>query len=49
MYLTVMTRADCAVAVNQCARFLSNPAPSHVGTAKRILRYVAGTADQGLV
>ena len=49
MYLAVMTRGDCAFAVNQCARFLSNPGASHVAAAKRILRYVAGTADQGIV
>jgi len=49
MYLAVMTRGDCAFAVNQCARFLSNPGPTHIAAAKRILRYVAGTADQGLV
>ena len=49
MYLAVMTRGDCAYAVNQCARFLSNPGASHVAAAKRIMRYVAGTADQGIV
>jgi len=49
MYLAVMTRGDCAFAVNQCARFLSNPGASHVAAAKRILHYVVGTVDQGIV
>ena len=49
MYLAVMTRGDCAFAVNQFARFLSNPGASHVAEAKRILHYVVGTVDQGIV
>merc|ERR1712167_558268 len=29
MYLTCFTRGDCSFAVNQCARFMNNPGPSH--------------------
>jgi len=43
MYLTCFTRGDCSFAVNQCARFMSNPGPTHIGAAKRILRYLGGT------
>ena len=48
MYLGVFTRGDCAFGINQCARFLNNPGPSHVAAAKRILRYIAGTTSLGL-
>ena len=41
MYLTCFTRGDCSFAVNQCARFMSNPGPTHIAAAKRILRYLA--------
>ena len=30
MYLTTFTRGDCSFAVNQCARFMSNPGPTHM-------------------
>jgi len=43
MYLTCFTHRDCSFAVNQCARFMSNPGPTRIGAAKRILRYLAGT------
>ena len=43
MYLTVFTRLDCCFAVNQLARFMSNPGPSHVAAFRRVLRYLAGT------
>lgn len=48
MYLSVYTRGDISFGVNQCARFMSNPGPTHIAAAKRILRYLAGTADLGL-
>jgi len=43
MYLTCFTCGDCSFAVNQCARFMSNPGPMHIAAAKRNLRYLAGT------
>jgi len=43
MFLTVFTRGDCAFAVNQCARFMSNPHPTHVAAIHRVLRYLAST------
>jgi hypothetical protein len=48
MYLTTFTRGDCSFAVNQCARFMSNPGPTHIAAAKRILRYLAGTRSLGI-
>ena len=47
MYLGVFTRGDCAFGINQCARFLNNPGPSHIAADKRILRYLAGTSSLG--
>ena len=32
MFVTVFTRVDCAFAVNQCARFMANPGPTHITT-----------------
>jgi hypothetical protein len=48
MYLTTFTRGDCSFAVNQCARFMTNPGPTHIAAAKRILRYLAGTRSLGI-
>jgi len=48
MYLTCFTRGDCSFAVNQCARFMSNPGPTHIAAAKRILRYLVGTRSLGI-
>ena len=48
MYLTCFTRGNCSFAVNQCARFMSNPGPSHIAAARRILRYLAGSRALGL-
>lgn len=48
LYLGVFIRGDCAFGINQCARLLNNPGPSHIAAAKRILRYLAGTSSLGL-
>ena len=48
LYLSGNSRLDIAYAVNQCARFTHNPKTSHATAIKRILRYLKGTADQGL-
>eukprot|EP00961_Rhodomonas_salina_P056429 758188-Rhodomonas_salina.1 len=42
--MATFTRPDLAFEVNQCSRFMSNPGPSHMAAARRILRYLAGTA-----
>ena len=48
MFLTVFTRGDCAFAVNQCARLMSNPGPTHVAAICRVLRYLTGTRSLGI-
>ena len=48
MYASCMTRPDIAYAVGLCARFMSNPGPTHMAAAKQILKYLKGTKTQGL-
>jgi len=48
LYLSGGTRPDIAYAVNQLAKFMSNPGTSHVVAAKRVLRYLAGTTRWGV-
>ena len=43
MYVAVMTRPDVARAAAQLARFLTNPAPAHIGAAKLCIRYLFAT------
>lgn len=47
IYLT-HTRPEIAFAVGVISRFMQNPTKHHLGAAKRILRYVAGTANYGI-
>ncbi|KAG2776373.1 hypothetical protein PC129_g6398 [Phytophthora cactorum] len=48
MYLATGTRPDLAFAVEQLSRFVAKPSAKHVGTLKRILRYLAGTVGYGI-
>ena len=48
VYLTCFTRGDCNFAINQCARFMPNPDPTHTAAGKRILRYLACTRSLGI-
>ena len=45
MWVSTLTRPDITFAVNQCAKFMSNPGPVHVQAAKRILRYLKGSKE----
>uniref|UniRef100_A0A251SEE8 Putative reverse transcriptase, RNA-dependent DNA polymerase n=1 Tax=Helianthus annuus TaxID=4232 RepID=A0A251SEE8_HELAN len=47
MYLT-NTRPDIMFAVSKISRFMEAPKRSHWEAAKRILKYVKGTLDQGI-
>ena len=49
MFLACNSRPDIAYAVNQCARFTHCPRQSHAIAVKRILRYLKGTKDEGMV
>jgi hypothetical protein len=48
MYLTA-TRPDLMFAVNMIARFMEHPVESHMMAAKRILRYIKGTLELGIL
>ena len=49
MYLAGNSRPDIAFAVNQAARFTHSPKQSHAVAVKRILRYLNGTTDKGMM
>ena len=49
MYLAQITRYDITYAVCQLARAVSKPSKAHMGAAKQLLRYLAGTADFSIV
>ncbi|KAH9105565.1 hypothetical protein LEN26_014717 [Aphanomyces euteiches] len=49
MYLMIGTRPDLAYAVQALSRHLNNPGKSHWESAKRVMRYVAGTLNYGLI
>src|SRR4051812_48556140 len=48
LYLTA-SRPDILFSVCLCARFQSDPRESHLTAVKRILRYLKGTTNVGLV
>ncbi|KAJ0911130.1 putative RNA-directed DNA polymerase [Helianthus annuus] len=47
VYLT-HTRPDLAYAVNLVSRYMHQPSKLHLGAAKRIIKYVAGTKNFGI-
>ena len=49
LYLAGNTRPDIAFAVHQCARFSHRPMKIHEDAVKRIVRYLIGTIDKGLI
>ena len=49
MYLASCTRADISFAVNSLAKFMSCPTEKHSHAALELVRYLAGTADEGIV
>jgi hypothetical protein len=49
LYLTVNTRPDMAYAVGVLSRFMSKPMDTHWTAAKRVLRYLAGTIELGIM
>jgi hypothetical protein len=49
MYAALGTRPDIAYAVSVLSRYNSKPYTSHLTAAKRVLRYLKGTADAKLV
>lgn len=48
MHASTQTRPDIAYAVSQLSRYYLNPTEQHMQAAKRVLRYLAGTAAIGI-
>ena len=48
-FLEKSTRADCAYAIHQCARFCVDPKVEHGKAVKWIGRYLKGTQDKGII
>ena len=48
LWISMGTRPDVSYAVNQCARYSSDPKPEHWTACLRVLRYLKGTSDYGL-
>jgi hypothetical protein len=49
LYVSGNTRPDIAFAVNQCARFCHSPKASHGKALIKIVRYLKGTRDRGII
>ena len=49
LWLSLGTRPDITYAVSQVAKFSANPGLEHWKAMKRILRYLHGACDLGLV
>ena len=48
IYLTI-TRPDLSYPVGLLSQFMQTPCDTHLNCAKRVLRYVSGTMDQGIL
>ena len=48
-YAVTCTRADLSFALNNISRFMHEPTETHSRAMKRILRYIRGTTDIGLI
>lgn len=49
MYLAIATRPDICYAVSNASRYLERPSHMHENAAKRIVKYIKGTSDLGLL
>ena len=48
LYVAITTRPDIAFATSKLSRFLTNPSPTHVQAANRVISYLLGTRTLGL-
>eukprot|EP00961_Rhodomonas_salina_P024877 335118-Rhodomonas_salina.1 len=48
MYTLTWCHPEIGFAVQQCAKYMANPGPSHVKAAKRVLAYLQGAKKRGL-
>ena len=48
-YISTSTRPDISAAVNALSQFMTNPSTDHWSGVKRVLRYLKGTINYGLI
>lgn len=49
MYLAIATRPDISYAIGNVSRYMENPTVAHERALKRILKYIAGTKNHGIL
>ena len=49
MWPAMQTRADIAYATSQLAKYMNNPTQEHLDAARRVLRYLKGTLNYGIL
>src|SRR4051812_23154691 len=49
MYCAMITRPDIAYIVGELSRYVAQPLESHLEAAKRVLKYLHGTADYKMI
>jgi hypothetical protein len=49
IYFCTWTRPDLSYAVSKLCKFMHNPGQVHVTALKRVLRYIKGTVNKGLI
>ena len=49
IYASISTRPDITHAVNMVSRYMQKPGNIHINVAKRILKYLKGTNNYGLM
>jgi hypothetical protein len=49
LYVSLHSRPDLCAAVAMVSRYVHNPGPKHWQAVKRILRYIKGTLDHGVI
>jgi transposase InsO family protein len=48
-FIAVWTRVECVYTVNKCCKYQANPGDKHIDAFERLLRYLIGTRNLGLV
>ena len=48
-YIAHWTRGEIVFVVNKCCKYMANPGDKHIDAFERLLRYLIGTRDYGLV
>jgi hypothetical protein len=49
VFIASWTRCDIVYVVNKLCKFMANPGEVHIAALKRLIKYLAGTEDWGLV